>query len=344
MSSGNQPWASFCMATYRRPERLRATLTSILGQSFSDFEVIVTDNDPERSGEAVVRALADPRISYHANDRNLGMVGNFNRALSFATGTYVVMITDDDPVFVDMLATMNRTAAAHPGFGAYFGACEVDFQDEAVAAKYGRAPGRVRCLSGRPEDAIWTYDKEQFPLEYFSGRVFPYVLWSCGVVRREIALAIGGMPDYGSPFLTDFGYISLAGSQAGCCCVNTAVGFQAVHSENFGRRQTVELVNAVEGFHRYVDSRMSARPSWPAERVAMEQMLGRWFADHVKFLWKYHRDPAEQVRVLAALGRSARVPYLRSVMLRAFAQTAKRRVGTQLRRVSGLARGLVSKQ
>jgi glycosyltransferase involved in cell wall biosynthesis len=328
------PWASFCMATYRRPARLESTLKAVLAQTFGDFEVVVTDNDPERSGEAVVRRLADRRVHYHANERNLGMVGNFNRALGLATGSYVVMITDDDPVYPDMLATLHRLTHDRPGFGAYFAASEVDFQDEMVAAKYGRAPGIVRCLADRPEGDVWTYDQDQFPVEYFRGRVFPYVLWSCGVVRREIALEIDGMPDYGSPFLTDFGYISLAGSRAGCCCVNTAVGFQAVHSENFGRKQTQELVQAVEGFHAHVERRMRDRANWPVERQAMEAMLGRWFADHMKFLWSYHRHPTERYQVLRALGRSSRLPYLRSAVFRAAASGVRRKLAAQLRKIS----------
>lgn len=338
MSADRKPWVSFCMATYRRPARLESTLKSILGQSVSDFEIVVTDNDPERSGEAVVRQLGDPRISYHANERNLGMVKNFNRALSFATGSYVVMITDDDPVYPEMLATLQRLAADRPGFGAYFAGCEVDFQDEAIAAKYRRPPGVVRLLSDRPEGAIWSYDKHQFPVDYFDGRVFPYVLWSCGMVRRDIALAIDGMPDYGSPFLTDFGYIVLAGSREGCCCINTAVGFQAVHSGNFGRQQTSELVSAVEGFHAYVEQRMRDRPSWPAERATMEAMLGRWFADHMVFLWKFHRQSAERQKWARALALSARIPYLRASMIRAISMSLRHKLRTQVGRLPGLRR------
>jgi len=60
------------------------------------------------------------------------------------------------------------------------------------------------------------------------------MLWSTGIVEREIALKIGGMPDYGSPFLTDFSYMLLAGAEKGFVAVNTPLGCQVVHGENSG--------------------------------------------------------------------------------------------------------------
>lgn len=324
------PWASFCLATYRRPERLESTLRAILGQTFTDFEVVVTDNDPARSAQAVVEGLADPRLRYYANDKNLGMVGNFNSALRRAIGTFVVMITDDDPVHPGMLETLHRLWTEQPEFGAYFGACEVDFQDAIIAARYGRPAGKVKCLAPRPENAVWTVSASDFAREYFQGKLFPYVLWSCGIVRREIALEVGGMPDYGSPFLTDFGYIVLTGSRAGCCCVNTVLGFQAVHSGNFGRREISELVDAVRGFDAHVEQRMLQRPTWPAERAAMEEMLSEWVAAHFKFLWDYHGESGRRPVVALELVKCLRVPFLRRRMGRRAVSFVARKVRSRL--------------
>jgi glycosyltransferase involved in cell wall biosynthesis len=317
------PWVSFCLATYRRPERIRATLRSILDQSFSDLEIIVTDNDPERSAEAVVREINDRRVTYRANERNLGMVKNFNHALSLAIGEFVVMITDDDPVYPEMLSTLHDLWKRDPAFGAYYGACEVDLQDEAVATMYGHRLGRLTMLAKRPEGEVWTLDAGHFPEAYFRRAVFPYVLWSCGVVRRDIAIAIGGMPDYGSPFLTDFGYIALAGARAGVCCINKALGFQAVHSGNFGRRESKQLVSAVRQFHDYLASRMADRPTWPAERAAMEEMLSDWFRDHLLFLWNYHKGSKLRREIPVVLVQAALMPFLRTSVRRIVTRAAR---------------------
>src|SRR5262249_21172940 len=131
------PWVSFCLATYRRPQLLEQTLRSITHQTWSDFEVIVSDNDPEGSGGPVVEALGDTRCHYYRNTENLGMIRNFNAALAQATGDYVVLITDDDPVYPHMLATLRELWAGQPGYGMYFGACEVLQGEQGIAQAYG---------------------------------------------------------------------------------------------------------------------------------------------------------------------------------------------------------------
>src|SRR6266436_6569976 len=97
------PWVSFCMTTRRRPDFLIKTLRSIQRQTVENLEVIVSDNDPAGSARAVVEGLNDSRFRYFCNEEDLGMNASFNRSLAKARGEYVVMITDDDPVYPEML-------------------------------------------------------------------------------------------------------------------------------------------------------------------------------------------------------------------------------------------------
>ena len=92
------PLVSFCFTTYKRHDHLLSTLESVRKQSFSDFEVIVSDNDPEESGKLIVEGLNDSRFKYYPNGENLGMKKSFNKSLSHSSGEYIVMIADDDPV------------------------------------------------------------------------------------------------------------------------------------------------------------------------------------------------------------------------------------------------------
>src|ERR1700761_4812840 len=103
---GNIPWVSFCMSTYRRPDLLKATLTRIRQQSFADFEVVISDNDPQGSAEPVVAALQDARFRYFPNGTNLGMVSSFNKSIERSKGRFIVTITDDDPAYPDMVQTL----------------------------------------------------------------------------------------------------------------------------------------------------------------------------------------------------------------------------------------------
>src|SRR6187402_2207739 len=111
------PLVSFCMTTYKRPALLKKTLSQLQGQVFRDFEVVISDNDPDASAGPVIRELQDGRFKYYHNEENLGMVKSFNRSIARSTGTFIVMITDDDPVYPDMLRTLFDLYRQFPGYG-----------------------------------------------------------------------------------------------------------------------------------------------------------------------------------------------------------------------------------
>ena len=111
------PKVSFCFTTFKRYDYLRSTLKSVQDQTFSDFEVIVSDNDPEQSGRQIVESF-DSRFKYFPNDENLGMKKSFNKSLERSIGEYIVMIADDDPVFHRQFP-----AGGQPGIPVLFGLC-----------------------------------------------------------------------------------------------------------------------------------------------------------------------------------------------------------------------------
>jgi glycosyltransferase involved in cell wall biosynthesis len=93
-----QPRVSIGLPVYNGERFLEETMDSFLSQTYSDFELIISDNaSTDRTG-AIGRAYAarDVRIRYHCNERNLGLAGNFNRAFSLAKGEYFKWATADD--------------------------------------------------------------------------------------------------------------------------------------------------------------------------------------------------------------------------------------------------------
>lgn len=283
------PWATFCIATYKRQKFLRSALSAIDKQRFRDFEVVVSDNDPEGSAADLISEFPNINIRYHKNKMNLGMVKNFNQALSMARGKYVVMITDDDPPNDNMLETLHQLEQANPGYGAYFGACEVNFVSEILAKLYQVKPGINPQLANTDADAIRIFTADEFPRRFLQGNVFPYVLWSTGIVRRDIAKSIGGMPDYGTPYLTDFAYITLAGAQAGFVTINKVLGSQTVHEDNFGRFQYFQLPKAASGLYKILSSQLCHRPDWPCISSHAKVFLQIWLLGHLSFLINFFK-------------------------------------------------------
>ena len=75
---------------------LGAAIASVLAQTWSDFELlIIDDNSPDYTDE-VVASFSDPRIRYLKNPNNLGPEGNWNRCLDEARGRYFKLLPQDD--------------------------------------------------------------------------------------------------------------------------------------------------------------------------------------------------------------------------------------------------------
>ena len=79
--SGAKPMISIGVPVYNGENYLAATLDSILAQSFSDFELIVSDNASTDGTEDVCRnyQARDTRIRYYRNPTNIGAAKNHNQ-------------------------------------------------------------------------------------------------------------------------------------------------------------------------------------------------------------------------------------------------------------------------
>jgi len=112
------PDVSICIPTYARPDYLRAAIQSVLAQTFTDLEVIVSDDGSD--GEEVARSFGDARVRYSANPQRLGMAANWEAALTLARGRYVGLLMDDDLLLPDYLATLCEVFESRPAVGIAF--------------------------------------------------------------------------------------------------------------------------------------------------------------------------------------------------------------------------------
>jgi glycosyltransferase involved in cell wall biosynthesis len=99
------PKVSIGLAVFNGENYLREALDSILAQTFTDFELIISDNCSTDSTVEICKAYAesDPRISLHLSDRNRGAAWNFNRAFEYSRGKYFRWAAHDDKVAPTLL-------------------------------------------------------------------------------------------------------------------------------------------------------------------------------------------------------------------------------------------------
>ena len=98
------PAASICIPTYRGAAHIGETIESALAQTFTDFELVITDDaSPDETAQVVAR-YRDARVRYVRSEHNAGVEENWNRCLRLARGRYFKLLPHDDLIAPDCLA------------------------------------------------------------------------------------------------------------------------------------------------------------------------------------------------------------------------------------------------
>ena len=99
------PRVSIAVPTYNCEKYIAQSLESLLGQSYGDFELVISDNASTDDTEAVCRRYAaqDKRVRYVRRTENIGGPGNFRYVFSLCSGEYHKWSTADDYWHPDFL-------------------------------------------------------------------------------------------------------------------------------------------------------------------------------------------------------------------------------------------------
>ena len=82
------PIVSFVVPCYRLAHLLPECISSILAQTYQDFEILIMDNCSPDNTPEVARSFDDPRVKHIRNEVNLGHLRNFNKGIATSRGKY----------------------------------------------------------------------------------------------------------------------------------------------------------------------------------------------------------------------------------------------------------------
>ena len=99
------PRLTLGLPVYNGERYLAASLDALLAQTFTDFQLIISDNgSTDRTGEIARRyAAIDPRVRYVHHPQNRGSTFNHNYVVEQTSGEFFKWVSDDDLYAPDLL-------------------------------------------------------------------------------------------------------------------------------------------------------------------------------------------------------------------------------------------------
>ncbi len=97
MTAKSAPFISICIPAFQRTHYLRRLLQSISEQTYTDFEVILSDDSKDDSVKELAKQFEDKfTLSYYRNQPALGTPANWNYSIGKAKGEWIKLMHDDD--------------------------------------------------------------------------------------------------------------------------------------------------------------------------------------------------------------------------------------------------------
>lgn len=136
---------SVIIPLYNKEKHIKTTLESVLTQTFSDFEVIVVNDDSTDNSLAEVSKIKDDRIHLFTIE-NQGVSHARNFGVSKASSNNIVLLDADDfwkPYHLENLKTLQKT---FPDCGLYATAYKSLFGSKTITSEYYKIPKQENWL------------------------------------------------------------------------------------------------------------------------------------------------------------------------------------------------------
>lgn len=101
----NNPFFSIVLPTYNRAHRIDVAIISVLGQTYSDLELIIVDDGSVDNTKEVVNSFSDERIVY-VYQENMERSAARNNGISIAKGEFICFLDSDDMYLPNHLSVL----------------------------------------------------------------------------------------------------------------------------------------------------------------------------------------------------------------------------------------------
>lgn len=115
------PLISIVIPSYNHAPFIGETIASVLSQSFSDIEIVITDDGSTDGTVDVIRAVQDPRINLYVFEENRGAAVALNASIQRSQGEFVCYLSSDDKFLPGKLERQLKFMRENADVAATFG-------------------------------------------------------------------------------------------------------------------------------------------------------------------------------------------------------------------------------
>ncbi len=133
------PSLTVLMPVYNAATHLEDAITSVLAQSFEDFELLLMDDGSTDESMEVAREFRDKRIRIESQAENLGLIETLNRGIDMSRGSLLARMDADDVSHPERFAMQVDFLGLNPDIAGV--SCAFDLMDDCgrpLPDDYGR--------------------------------------------------------------------------------------------------------------------------------------------------------------------------------------------------------------
>jgi glycosyltransferase involved in cell wall biosynthesis len=116
-----QPLFTVATITYNSGKWVQQAIESVLASSFTDFELLVSDDCSTDDTWDIIQQYSDPRIKAWRNEKNIGEYSNRNKVLKHAKGKYFLFVDGDDILYKTTLRNLSEYVQEFPDAASVWG-------------------------------------------------------------------------------------------------------------------------------------------------------------------------------------------------------------------------------
>ena len=219
------PKISVAIPVFNRTQLLREAVESVLVQKAENVEILIVDNASVQDVYGAVSSYVERGlVKFIRNERNIGMVANWNRCLQLATGDIINVLHSDDRLEEDAIQRAQACFEQYRDLGLVYS----DDCPRTIYMPAGPAAARRLCDGGHNASSVFIARR---------------CIKSCGVYHEDLK------------YSADEEYYPRIAAQFGIICVKPPLAHVRNHAGR-GMMETWREKDLVDQFRRV---RMAAR-------------------------------------------------------------------------------------